>query len=63
MVANQPVDVHFAKRHIAHEFDAHHDHACDPEENNVEAGDQNGTGVKFLQRIGLFRPAQGAERP
>jgi hypothetical protein len=40
-----------------------HDHPGNPEENDVEAGDQHVGGVEFLQEFGLFRPAQGGEGP
>ena len=40
-VAHQAVDVDLAERHVAHELEAHHDHAGDPEEDDVEAGDQH----------------------
>ena len=39
-VAHQGVNVDLVERHFAHEFHAHHDHARHPEEQNVEAGDQ-----------------------
>ena len=39
-VAHQAVDVDLAERHIAHELEAHHDHARHPEEQDVEARDQ-----------------------
>ncbi len=40
-VAHQAVDVDLAERHVAHELEPHHDHAGDPEEDDVEAGDQH----------------------
>ena len=63
LVANQAVNINFVKRHIAHELDAHHDHACDPEENDVEAGDEHITGIKLIKRIRLLGPAKRTEWP
>ncbi len=62
-VAHQAVDVDLAEGHVAHELEAHHDHARHPEEDDVEAGDQDRGGVEGLQARGLFRPAQGGEGP
>ena len=62
-VAHQAVNVNLFERHIVHELQAHHDHARDPEENNVKAGDQHAGGVEGLQSIGLLWPAQGGEGP
>ena len=44
-VAHQAMHIHFAERHIAHELDAEHHHAGDPEKDDVKAGDQHITGV------------------
>jgi hypothetical protein len=43
-IAHEAVDVDLAERHVAHELDAEHRHARDPEEENVEAGDQQRVG-------------------
>jgi len=43
--------------------DAGEDHARDPEENDVIAGDQDAGGIKILQVLGVMRPAEGRERP
>nr|GFC39244.1 hypothetical protein [Tanacetum cinerariifolium] len=40
-----------------------HDHPGNPEENDVEAGDQHVGRVEGLQEIGLLRPAQSGEGP
>ncbi len=63
MVANQAVDVHLVERHVAHELDAHHDHARDPEENDVESGDEHISGIEVLERVRLLWPAERAEWP
>ncbi|MNM56682.1 hypothetical protein D3C81_678590 [compost metagenome] len=40
-----------------------HDHARNPEEDDVEASHQHVGGVELLEEFGLFRPAQGGECP
>ena len=57
------MDVDLAKRHVAHELQAHHDHPRHPEEDDVEAGDQYAGGIEGLERLGVLRPAEGRERP
>ena len=57
------MDVDVAKRHVAHEFESHHDHARDPEKKNIETCDKRRSRIKILQILGLFRPAQRRERP
>ena len=44
LVAHQGVDVDVAERHLLHEVQAHHHHARHPEEDDVEAGDERGSG-------------------
>ncbi len=63
LVADQAGDVDLAERHVAGELQSHHDHAGDPEENDVEAGDQHVRRVEGLQFRGGLRPAQRRERP
>jgi hypothetical protein len=46
-----------------HEVHGHHDHPGDPEENDVEAGDQHIGWVEGFQIRGVLRPAEGGERP
>ncbi len=49
VIAHDAVDVDVAKRHPAGEPGRHHDHPGDPEEDDVEAGDQDRRGqVKFV---------------
>ena len=62
-VAHQAVDVDVPKGHVTHELEPHHDHPGDPEEDDVEAGDQDRGGVEGAQALGVLRPAQGAEGP
>ena len=40
LVAHEGVDVDVVERHLLHEVRAHHHHARDPEEDDVEAGDE-----------------------
>ena len=63
LVANQAVDVNLAKGHVAHELEAHHDHACDPEKDDVETGDQHVARVELAECLRIVWPSQGAERP
>ena len=62
-VAHQTMDVDLAERHLAHELQAHHDHACNPEEDDVESRDQHGRGVKSAEFRRFCRPAKGRKRP
>ena len=63
VIADQSSDVDLAKGHLAGEFQAHHDHAGDPEENDVEAGDQHRSGIVGLECLRIVGPALGGERP
>ena len=61
-VAHDGIDVHMPERHFAGEMHGHHDHPSDPEENDVEAGDEHGRGEETSQ-IGCFlRPAERGKR-
>ena len=62
-VAHQGVDVDLAEGDVAGGFQAHHDHAGDPEEQDVEAGDHQRGGVVGAQVLGLVGPAEGGEGP
>ena len=57
------MDVYLVERHVAHELDTHHDHACNPEEDDVESGNEHIARIEFAQFSGFFGPAKGAERP
>ncbi len=48
---------------VLHQVHGHHDHTGNPEENDVETGDQHVGGVEFLQELGLLGPAEGRECP
>jgi hypothetical protein len=62
-VAHQAVDVDVAEGHLVHELEPHHDHPGDPEEDDVEAGDQHRGGVEGLEPLRVLRPAEGGEGP
>src|SRR6187401_3349572 len=47
-IAHQAVHVHLAERHVAHELHAEHDHAGNPEEDDVEARDQHIARIEAL---------------
>ncbi len=51
------MDIDIAKRHITHELQTEHHHPGDPEEDNVEAGDQYIGRVESLELQGLIWPA------
>jgi hypothetical protein len=61
-VAHEAVHVHRMERHLAGEVRGHHDHAGDPEEDDVEAGDQHRRRQEVLQLRRLVRPAERRER-
>ncbi len=64
-VTHQAVHVHGLERNLGRavlvldQVHGQHDHARNPEEDDVEAGDQHIGGVEFLEELGLLRPAQG----
>ena len=62
-VAHEAMDIDLAKRHVVHEFQAHHDHPGDPEEDDVEAGDQHRRRVEGLERARVLGPAERGEGP
>ena len=51
LVAHQRVDVDGAKRDFVHEMEAHHHHARDPEEDDVEAGHQRVGGIEAVKLL------------
>ncbi|CCK17247.1 hypothetical protein BN136_3257 [Cronobacter universalis NCTC 9529] len=69
IVADKTGHIDGFKRHlrlavfIFDEVHGHHDHAGNPEEDNIEAGDHHAGRVELTQRVGVFRPAEGGERP
>ena len=63
LVAHQGMDVDRAEGDIAHEVKSEHRHPGDPEEDDVEAGDQVAVGVVGLERVAALGPAEGREGP
>ena len=63
LIADEPGDVDVAERHVTHELQSHHHHARDPEEDDVEAGDQDVSWVEALERGGGVGPTERRERP
>ncbi len=57
------MDIHGAEGNIAHALNAHHHHAGHPEEENVEARDQQCVGIELLQVSRFLRPSQRGEWP
>ncbi len=62
-ITHQSVNVDLPERDFTGELEPHHDHAGDPEKDDVEAGNQYAGRVERFQCSGVFGPAQGAEGP
>ena len=62
-VANEAVDVDLPKGHVPHELEPEHDHPGDPEEDDVEAGNQHRGRVEGAQPRVVLRPAERREGP
>ena len=57
------VDVDIVEGDVVHELDAHHDHARDPQEDDVARRAEHVRRVEVGEVGGLVRPAEGGERP
>ena len=57
------MNVDVVKRRFARKFDARHNHAAHPKEDDVVGGDERARRVKLCKIVGLLRPAERAERP
>ena len=55
--------IDFVEGHVVHELKAHHDHAGNPEEDDVKTGNQDTGWIVGLQFLGVLRPAQCREGP
>ena len=62
-IADDAGVVHRTKRLFAHVLVAGHDHARDPEENDVGTRHKIGGWVELLQCLRLLRPAHRRKRP
>ena len=62
-IADQSVQVDVSEGNFTRILDAHHDHAGNPEEEDVIAGFHDGGRIKIVQVLGIIRPAQGGMRP
>ena len=62
-VADKPVEIERLPRLFAHELEALHRHPSIPEEDDVEARNQDVIGVMAFQFVGLVGPAERRERP
>ncbi len=63
LVADGAVYIHVYKRNVTHEFEAGHNHAGDPEEDDFGGGDEELGRVVVFEFGRLLGPAHGAERP
>src|SRR5579883_331522 len=63
LIAQQAVEVNDLEGRFTGKLQAEHDHARDPEEDDVVAGLQNGCWIEVAKILSILRPAQGAERP
>ena len=63
VVADQTVDQNGVEGRLAGMLAGREDHACDPEENDVVAGDQDGGGIEVIEIGGLIGPAQDLKGP
>ena len=57
------MDINGLERLLVHLLHTREDHTSNPEEDDVITGDQNRSRIEVIQLAGLFRPAEGRERP
>jgi hypothetical protein len=62
-IPDEGMNVHFPERHRPHDVEAHHHHTGNPKKENVEGGDEGGSGVKTLELRRLLGPSHGGEGP
>ena len=63
VIADGSVEIDFPERHLTHELDSGHDHAGDPEEQDLRRGHERVPGIERLEALGLVGPAQCTEGP
>ena len=57
------MDEYMLERDILAKFEAHHDHAGNPEEDDIIARNERSRRIEMLKLLGLFRPAHRFKRP
>ena len=62
-ITNHGMAIDLLEGHLSSEVDSKHDHASDPEENDIPSSLQHGRGVEVLQVGGLVGPAHDGEGP
>src|SRR6185436_18700997 len=62
-VANDAGEVNIMKRQVAYVLVSRHDHASDPEKDDVGSGNEVGRGIESFERISLLRPTHRGKRP
>ena len=62
-VADQGMHIDGMERLFLEEFETHHHHAGDPEEDDVKTGDEHISGIVAAQFSRVLWPAQSRERP
>src|SRR5581483_6884269 len=62
-VAHDAVQIHGVKRNLTHELDAEHNHAGDPEEQNVVTRFQYGGWIEIAEVLGVVGPAERGKGP
>ena len=62
-VAHKAVDKDIPERHVAPEAQSHHDHARDPEEDDVISRNERRCRIEMAEVFRLLGPAQRLERP
>src|ERR1700722_6284747 len=63
LVAHEGVEVELVEGDLPLEVEAHHHHPRNPEEDDVEAGDEGGGRIKALELRRLARPAERRKGP
>ena len=61
--AHEAVEIHGREGHVAHVLDAHHDHAGDPEKDDVVARLEHRAGIEACEVGRLLGPSKGAVWP
>ena len=62
-IAYEAGDIHLLKRNLAGKLERHHNHPSNPEEDDVEPGNEHVGWVELVKELGFVRPAQCRESP